>query len=412
MINKDNFFSGIVGVLAACFLFLYFIQPVRTMISPLVKSYNDSHSLALTKNHNQVFGFGPYWNKNKFDSIDFNSLTTFAYFDLPITSDGYVDENSPGYQTLDTEKIKSVFRKAHAANTRVVLTITQMDNDSILSFLDSPEAQERMISRVVSMVQERGLDGINIDYEYLGNPGNEYRHAFTAFVSSLTERMHAAVPNSQVTVSVYASSVKEPKIYDIPQLAHNTEGIFMMAYDYATYGSDSAMPTAPLYGYKEKKYWYDVSTAVEDFLAVMPANKLILGVPLYGYNYAVDAPKVKAETLPWWAASAFAQTYSAGTREITPGAPGMSNVQTGWDDVGKVGWKSYFDTVTYTWRMLFLDDERSLGAKFDFAKSKNLAGIGLWALGNETGQKEIWTLISDKFGAKLADNTISDKAIN
>jgi spore germination protein YaaH len=225
--------------------------------------------------------------------------------------------------------------------------------------------------------------------------------------------MHQSLPGSNVTVSVYASAAKFPKIYDIGAIAKATDGIFMMAYDFATSGSDNAMPTDPLYGYKEGKYWYDVSTAVEDFAKVMPKNKLILGLPWYGYDYPVSQPSVKAAkddgyySYYWYRGrkyrtfvarpQAHASTYALAKSNIAPD-------QEGWDEEAQVGWKAYKDSDG--WRMIYLDDEKSLGIKYDFAKQQGLGGVGMWALGFDDGSTELWTLLEDKFGKKLVASRI------
>ena len=153
-----------------------------------------------------------------------------------------------------------------------------------------------------------GIDGVSIDVEYSGNPGPAYRQSFTGFVKNLSDRIHSDIPNSQVTVAVYALSAKNPQLYDIGAIAQSADQVFMMAYDFASATADNAAPTAPLYGYKEGKYPYDIATAVNDFLKVMPSQKLILGVPYYGYNYPVYHPTVNSQTYPYTAGDV--QTYA------------------------------------------------------------------------------------------------------
>lgn len=360
--------------------------------------------LTQDKGEREVFGFAPFWNLDKLDNVDFNVLTTLAFFGIPSNENGDLDQYDPGFSAFESDQATKLFKKAHSYNTKVVLTLVQMDNNVILILMDNNEAQKNLISQAVELVQKRGIDGINVDFEYTGDPGQDYRDIFTKFVASLTKEMHLKNPRSKVTVSVYASSVKDPKIYDIEKLSQITDGIFMMAYDFAVASSDNAIPTAPLYGHKEGKYWYDIATAVNDFLKKMPAQKLILGVPLYGYNYVVYEPEIKAETRPYysWRGQAVAQTYAAVQDSIKPDMPGILDYKTGWDNAGQVGWKAYYVAETDTWRMIFLDDVKSLAAKFDFAKSKNLAGVGLWALGFDEGKKELWALLEKKFGIKLA----------
>lgn len=395
---------AIIGCLIAL-IFVTSPSKISEIISPL------QNNTAKASSPYEVFGFAPYWNLKKLDNINFNTLTTLAYFDLPLLADGQYDTDSPGYRGFKTQAASDLFNKAHKFGTKVVLTITIMENDRIEAFLDDEDAQKIAIRNTVNLVKEKNLDGINVDIEYVGNADTEYRNKFTKFVKDITDEMHKAKQDSKVTVSVYASAAKYKKLYDIGQIGKDSDGIFMMAYDFATKGADQAMPTSPLYGHKEGKYWYDISTAVEDFLKVMPGEKLILGLPWYGYDYPVSEPAVKADranqtySYKYWinryryvwrqasyALPSYVQTYTKAVKGDVE--------KTGWDDMGQVGWRAYKENGT--WRMYFLEDEKSLGIKYDFAKDKKLAGVGIWALGFDEGTNEMWTLLQRKFGNKLA----------
>lgn len=401
-----------------------FIASVIT-ISGIVVIHNQTMLTPLTEEKSaekEVFGFAPYWTFKKLDNVDFKVLTTFAYFGIDVNEDGSLEKSGPGYDTFMSQRATEIFQKAHDSNTRVVLTLTMMKNQPILTLLESEEAQERSINEAIELVKARGIDGINIDYEYLGNPGQDYRDRFSSYVARFTERMHQEIPSSRVSVSVYASSVKDKKLYDIASIGNSADSIFMMAYDFATTRSDTAMPTAPLFGHKEGKYWYDVSTAVDDFLTKMPADKLILGVPWYGYNYTVNKVEIKAPTNKGYYQSykkgrrtysyfvpyrQLTQTYSIVENDITP--EGVSSYEQGWDDYGKVGYKSYYSEQDGVYRMIFSEDVKSLSYKYEFAKDKNLAGVGIWALGFDNGRSEMWNLLSNTFGIKLADSSVLNR---
>lgn len=363
----------------------------------------------------EVFGFAPHWTLGRLENVDFSVLTTLAYFGVSILPSGGIDKSDIGYEKFKSEQATRLFQKAHDNDTRVVLTITQMDNRSIKRLLDSLDAQAKTVDEAVEVVTNRGIDGVNVDFEYVGDPGDAYRAKFTTFTRLLTERMHSKNPHSRVTVSVYASAVRYPKIYNIGELASFIDGIFMMAYDFAVHGSDTAMPTSPLYGHSTGEYWYDISTAVDDFLTQMPSNKLILGLPWYGYDYPVYSPEFKAATHKGYYVYSYVktkkgkrkvsrlvrpesliQTVGRATEVITSDRPGY---QTGWDSVGQVGWKAYTSSDG-TQRMVYLEDSRSLAIKYDFAKEKKLGGIGMWALGFEGESDELWGVIRDKIGVK------------
>lgn len=412
--TKDSLWSLLNFALILIFLSLAVVTDNREIVhlSQIVSPLSSTKSNTLTplkenKKGYQVYGYAPYWTINKLDNVDFNVLTTFAYFGVPIQTDGSLDRTDPGYQVFMSDEATEIFQKAHDAGTKVNLTVTLMENNNILAFLDNPQAQETAINEILTEVRSRGIDGVSIDIEYAGKPDPSYQAKFSNFVKNTSDQMHQQLPGSQVTVAVYALSAKEPQLYDIGAIAQNADSIFMMAYDFSVKGSPVSQPTAPLYGYKEGKYYYDIATAVKDFLKVMPSEKLILGVPYYGYNYLVYEPQVNAETRPAgsWRGQPAVQTYEIAQANVNPNMEGIDDYREGWDENAQVSWRAYKLTSSDTWRMVFIEDERSLGIKYDFAKEQNLAGIGIWALGFDDGHKELWTLLHNKFGVKnIADN--------
>lgn len=398
----DSFKQKLITVISIIFAILLVGFVFRMPVTVTSSQHNSLHSLSAGKKGYEVFGFAPYWTLSNMQNVDFNILTTFAYFGIPVSANGLLDTTDPGYSGFESQQATDLFTKAHSNGTRVVLTITQMDASTIATFLSDTRAQQTAIDQTVSLVKQRGIDGVNIDMEYIGDPGQQDRDAFSAFVGNLTKNMHKNLPSSKVTVSVIATAAKNPTLYDLSSLSKNSDGIFMMAYDFANLSSDNAMPTSPLYGYKDGKYWYDVSTAVSDFLTQMPADKLILGVPWYTYNYAVPQPGSDAPTYSW-TGSAFVQTYATASANTI-------NAQ-GWDADGQVGWRAYYIPQTDTWRMTYVEDSRSLGIKYDFAKKENLAGVGVWALGFDNGTNDMWNVLQDKFGVKYADASVMDRQI-
>lgn len=398
----------IISILLTIFIQSHFVDNI----------FKNTPSSAQAEKKYEVFGFAPYWTINKLNTVSFETLTTLAYFDIPVDGEGNFVEDSPGYQTFITQKATNLFKKAHKNGTRVVVTFTQMNNPDIEDLMTNEKAQDEFIKKAVSLVKKRGLDGANIDFEYVGNPGSDLRNKFTLFTYKFTKKMHQEIPDSKVTVSVYASSVRHPKIYDVGKLSKFSDGIFMMAYDFATKTSDTAMPTSPLYGFKNGKYWYDISTAVDDFLSVMDRDKLILGLPWYGYDYPVEEPKVKADTYQgyyyyyWWWGRRYLGWAPGPGSQVQTYANSQNKVKaekTGWDEDGKIGWKAYFENGV--WRMFFMEDVKSLEIKYDFAKQKNLAGVGVWALGFEDGKKELWDLLTRTFGTKRTEASLLNKKI-
>lgn len=375
------------------------IKNTSLMIPPIVQMMPRDTEESATLSSAEVLGFAPYWTLHKLDNVDFSTLTTFAYFGVPVDEYGRLDRTDIGFERLQSAHVKSLFQRARDSDVKNVVTLTQMENEVIRAFLDDPDATDTLISESVALINDHKLDGINIDFEYLGDPKGEYKQRFSHFVENYIYKVKQEVPSAYVTVSVYASAAKEPKLYDIARLGAASDGVLMMAYDFATTSAKTAMPTAPLNGYKEGKYWYDVKSAVEDFSRLMPANKIILGVPYYGYNYPVKSPESNATILSKTSRrKSFAQVYSH-IEKIHEDNPEVSNIISGWDEEGQVSWKAYKDSSN-TWRLVFAENTASLAKKYDMVKANGLKGVGIWALGFDEGRDELWQLLSEKFGSK------------
>ena len=165
----------------------------------------------------------------------------------------------------------------------------------------------------------------------------------------------------------------------------------MMAYDFYYPGSDTAGPTAPLYGFDEGKgpFWYDVSTAVSDFLTVAPSDKIIMGVPYYGWNYPMADPSPHG-------VRAYGRAVSTTNEKAENNRLLSVTPIGGWDSQAQVSWRGYWDENG--WHVVYIEDEKSLSVKYDFAKSKNLKGVGVWALGFDAQSDKLWSVLASKFG--------------
>src|SRR3989344_1012022 len=71
-------------------------EPFQKLISPIVSS-NSLQPLTESKNSKEVFGFAPYWNIDKLGNIDFNVLTTLAYFGVEVDAQGNLVRWDQGY---------------------------------------------------------------------------------------------------------------------------------------------------------------------------------------------------------------------------------------------------------------------------------------------------------------------------
>ncbi|KAL3922982.1 MAG: hypothetical protein SGPRY_004365 [Prymnesium sp.] len=155
--------------------------------------------------------------------------------------------------------------------------------------LFSPDAlrREGWIHALLDSVRSRWLDGVTFDYEEPMEKSSARMAQYAALVNETTRALHAAIPGSQVSVCVpWSPDAIDGRDYDFLALAEASDLLYVMAYDTRSqiYGRCIASANSPL------------SIALRGLTRYIqlgiPAQKLILGTPWYGYAYPClnDAP--------------------------------------------------------------------------------------------------------------------------
>lgn len=322
----------------------------------------------------QVFGFHPYWEGSSYTNYTFDLLSTIAYFSYEVNP-------TTGYAvTMNNWSNTPLVQWAHSNGVKVVLCATLFSGHS--TFFGSAAAQSNLINELIRVVQLRNADGVNIDFE--GMSSTNYRVPFTAFMSNLAARMRAAVSGSQVSVCLPA--VDWYNVFDVAAFNGFLDHCVMMGYDYYWRTGPNAGPVAPL---KASSVFGSqcVGRSVSNYLAAgLSPGKLVVGVPYYGYEWPTASTNYGAATT----GSGTARVYSVAiARAATYGK--------GWDTNSLTPYYMY-GAYVQGW----FEDTNSLGAKYDFFLQKDLGGIGIWALGYDDAQPELWDLLAEKFATTNA----------
>ncbi len=385
-----------------------------------------------TRLYREVFGFAfasslgdptigyPSWN--------FGLLSTVAYFGLHVDWTGDFASSS----TLNTWNdpngpVPGFIRTAHAHGTKVVLTIELFDSTKgTLNMCAALQRSTLTIQRTVAQVIAKGIDGVNVDYESNDTPCavgsgavQSSQSLFTAFVRNL----RAALPSgSYLSVDSYsgAAGYRDSTgaylgFFDIGSLANYVDSFFVMAYDmeYANYSAPPLScpsfcigPTAPL-----STYLFNDARASSEYRAVVPASKIIMGIPYYGRKECVAGfPPTTAPPNAEGNAVAADGYLDASTEN---GYTGNSNYQIHRetrDPLSATRWDTFTSASAGCTRELYWDDTTALGNKYDLIINDKLRGAGIFALNYGGGAPELWSLINLKFGqcsqgAIAADHT-------
>jgi spore germination protein YaaH len=324
----------------------------------------------------KVFGWHPYWMGTSYTAYQWNLLSDLCYFSYDVSSTtGNNTNTSFAWSTA------SVVTVAKANGVKIHICAALFSGHS--TFWASSTAQTTFINNMVSLLNARGGDGVNIDFEGMGSSD---KIPFTTFMTNLKNALVAANPNYKLSVCLY--SVDWSGTFNMPVLNNVVDFFTIMGYDYYYSGSGTAGPTSPLYNY-QTSYNYTIAKSVTTYIkAGATPSKLLLGLPYYGHEW-----EVSANTLP---ATTTGNFNSSRTLSYINNTPATYNSTTkGWEANCYSPYYSYQNASI--WRQCFIDDAYSLGRKYDMVNQRGLGGIGIWALGYDAGMTTYWTLLQNKF---------------
>jgi spore germination protein YaaH len=335
----------------------------------------------------EVFGFLPYWIIEKADQIDTRLLTSVSYFGLEVDSRGNIVKSGEGgvgdaWATWESNaKLDDFIKKAKRQKIKVYVTLKNFSNGNIEALVNSPESVTNFINNALYLVNSKSLDGINIDFEYVGTPTEKVRDNFSLMVDKLNKELKRQYPKSHLSVCTYIDAASETRLYDVTLLSRYADSLVIMGYDFHTPNSSVAGPVAPM-----ESAGISITGFMASYLEKVSSTKLILAVPYYGYDWPVDSS---------------GQVISGGEARAYPYGEITANTKTTqiqWDENAKTPWYSYSENGQR--RVVYFENTRSLGIKYDFINQKNLEGVGIWALGFDGNQTDLWQLIADKFAKK------------
>lgn len=269
-----------------------------------------------------------------------------------------------------------MLERAEQAGAASVLVLTPLgidgrfNNNLIHAVVTNDEAKENLIVNLLSTTEEKGFQGVDVDFEYIRA---EDRDLFTAFVAELRQRMNLVGRQVSVALAPKTSADQPGLLYegkDYRGLGEAADEVLLMAYEWGyTYGP--AMAVAPL---------NKVRQVVEYALTEIPAEKINLGIPNYGYDWTL--PYVQGES----------KAVTIGNVEAVQIAIN-NGVEIGFDDVAQSPFILYErDGVQHE---VWFEDVRSLQAKYDLIKEYSLRGFGVWQIMRLF--RASWFLMTDNF---------------
>lgn len=297
-------------------------------------------------------------------------ITYGALFEYPVTPEGLL-VISP-----NTERAVALLTQS---NIRPLATITNwtpeigFDSDLARTILGNEAIKTQSIASILGLLDQYGFAGVNIDFE---NMYPEDRYLFNSFIEDLAAALRPAGYLTTVAVAPKTGDLPNaPWIgaFDYAALGTAADIIFIMTYEWGWVGGPP-MAIAPL---------PQVSQVLRYAVTQIPPVKIIQGVPLYAYDWPLPDTEATRAT-----AVNLVEVYNLAYR---------FGATINFDPVAQSPWFRYTNDQGVD-HEVWLEDARSVQAKYELAQSLGLRGVGYWAYGNHPyGFPQNWPILTQRF---------------
>jgi spore germination protein len=322
----------------------------------------------------------PYWNIGYGTASVLSNSGTFSEMSPWMYGLDASGQIVPQYPPDQAATVDAELARLRAARIPLIPTLANVTQGSwayrpvITDILYIPRVRARHIAAIVALVQRQHYAGIDIDYEDL-HAGD--RDAFTAFLAQLAAALHAK--GKILSVDLFAKPDNQG--YDQRNVAQDyraigqvADQVRLMGYEYH-WSTSPPGPIAPI-GWIRAVLRYAKSQ--------IPARKIILGVPLFGYDW-VDG---YGTPVSWLQAFRLAERYG---------------IRPHFDAAAQSPWFTYTDSSGRR-HVVWFENGPSAEAKFQAAAEAGIGGVYLWIYGLE--DTSIWTALRHTLPRRLAASSI------
>ncbi len=261
------------------------------------------------------------------------------------------------------------------------------------------ESRQRFISSAVDFLKRHDLDGLDIDWEYPGQKGDdnifrpEDRENFTALLAEARmalDQVGAASGKHYLLTIAAGADDKFLAHTEMGKAAASLDFVNLMTYDQFGPWDATTGHHSPLYVHPANPYLLSATKVVDHFIAAgVPAGKIVLGVPFFGKAWGNVPPVENGLYQPGGPTKEQLQTFYGNLRSDFENRNGYVRY---WDDVSGVPYlynaeKRIF--VTY-------DDVQSVTQKSRYVLDRGLGGIMFWEL-NGDPRRELLDSIHTEF---------------
>jgi cellulose synthase/poly-beta-1,6-N-acetylglucosamine synthase-like glycosyltransferase/spore germination protein YaaH/peptidoglycan/xylan/chitin deacetylase (PgdA/CDA1 family) len=298
-------------------------------------------------------------------SWDFTSLSSLKlhYRELDVLVPEKLHAvDSSGHMTIEPDKNLDDWLKTLDVTIPTMPLVNNYDGvnwrtEEMVAFLSKPASRQRLIGDLVRYTNAYKQDGIVLDFELI--PSESQRN-FRDFVKELTDAAH--LYNKKVMVCLPAADSD----YDYAYFGKNSDAVILMNYD------EHWVTSGP--GPITSQEWY--LRNLKNTLVDVPADKLIMGIANYSYDWPLTKDKKKAVAT----STSFQQALVTAQE---------SDTKVWFDEDALNPTFSYFDENSIEHQVWLLDAVTAYN-EMRAAERLGVRGTALWRLGSE--DPSIWPI--------------------
>lgn len=272
-----------------------------------------------------------------------------------LTEQGQISVQYPPEQSPDMERRVAELRGSALNMMPTLANVTHGSwaYEPVARIIHDPGLRREHAASVAALVRDHNYTGIDLDYEDLHATD---RDAFSAFVAELAAALHAE--HKMLSVAVFAKAtdagVDERNVaQDYAAIGRLADQVRVMGYDYH-WNTSPPGPVAPL-GWIRDVLNYTKTR--------IPPPRIVLGVPLYGYDWV----GTNGSPISWAQAMQLANAHGSAV---------------GYDTADQAPWFAYTDELGRRHDVWF-ENQASSAAKLRAVHEAGISNVYLWMFGPE-----------------------------
>jgi len=313
---------------------------------------------------------------DKFDEAAVNELKQHAPELTYVTCFSYQVTRDGDLRALQDE---AVIKAALENGVTPMMAITNIANDGFSSelvhhILNDDISFHQLIANTANMMQDKGFKTLNIDFEYIPPEDHD---AYIKFLKEITTHLHQFKYLVSTALAPKYSSTQSGVLYeshDYKAIGEIVDFVILMTYEWGWTGGPPRA-VAPI---------NEVMKVMNYAVSVISPQKIMLGIPLYGYEW----------TLPYVQGTSRAVTINS-NNAVKLAREKKAEIT--YDQTAESPTFSYYDDQKKQ-HTVWYEDARSIQAKFNLVKRYQLRGVSYWKLGIPFPAN--WYLLGENFTVK------------